>query len=625
MEQLPADEGKKVITKNLDDASHQDREDSDIGAEHANTQVSAATVGLSGALSGSTGERETAACSSDTVETVQEAQVSQAAAPQGQSVQLQPQHHVQQHVVCQPLSQGSVEHQADTEQQALHHFAISLAPQPDTQTHQAGPTQSGLPSSSAALWLPDLTAVIQQQRQQLPHTSQQPPLQQPHSLPHQLSAACQQQQPITDDAYTHAIHEQQSHASLSCGSPTITLPSSLQKQPQQLSHQLQPAPSSSQAPLVEAPTASSGVSDQQQQNGPCVGLISNQLGLHGHRGGSPGGSSSSQPQHRDAAAQTHAQPRPHQLPTERQAFSGATSSGGDISGDDSSDKIAESRGAKKPRLVWTSELHARFMNAVNHLGVKNAVPKTILQLMNVDGMTRENVASHLQKYRLYLKKLGGYAANAKTSPEALQQVQQQALQQQAHEAFQANLSAMQGLPSHNTNQGYFGPASLYYSPAVAVTGNVPHDGLYHPGHSFQPQPQGLSAAPAGWLPAAASGHQAFDNQREPALQQMATAYGLLPRGQQATGQGSAASGPFVQQPQPWSWGQAPTQAGPWGNPGQHSHPGHPQMHGMIGHSADEGTGSVPGGSRHDPALAGQMPDALAHLLSAAEAASSVKK
>lgn len=39
----------------------------------------------------------------------------------------------------------------------------------------------------------------------------------------------------------------------------------------------------------------------------------------------------------------------------------------DISGDDSSDKIGESRGAKKPRLVWTSELHARFMNAVNHL------------------------------------------------------------------------------------------------------------------------------------------------------------------------------------------------------------------------------------------------------------------
>ena len=67
---------------------------------------------------------------------------------------------------------------------------------------------------------------------------------------------------------------------------------------------------------------------------------------------------------------------------------------------------------KKPRLVWTPELHMRFMNAVNHLGIKNAVPKTILQLMNVEGMTRENVASHLQKYRLYLKRLAGVPLRA---------------------------------------------------------------------------------------------------------------------------------------------------------------------------------------------------------------------
>ena len=33
------------------------------------------------------------------------------------------------------------------------------------------------------------------------------------------------------------------------------------------------------------------------------------------------------------------------------------------------------------------------------------MPKTILQLMNVDGMTRENVASHLQKYRQQLRRM----------------------------------------------------------------------------------------------------------------------------------------------------------------------------------------------------------------------------
>ena len=60
---------------------------------------------------------------------------------------------------------------------------------------------------------------------------------------------------------------------------------------------------------------------------------------------------------------------------------------------------------KRPRLVWTPALHKRFVDAVTHLGVKNAVPKTIMQLMNVEGLTRENVASHLQKYRLYLKRL----------------------------------------------------------------------------------------------------------------------------------------------------------------------------------------------------------------------------
>lgn len=66
---------------------------------------------------------------------------------------------------------------------------------------------------------------------------------------------------------------------------------------------------------------------------------------------------------------------------------------------------ASARTLKRPRLVWTPELHKRFVDAVTHLGVQTAVPKTIMQLMNVEGLTRENVASHLQKYRLYLKRM----------------------------------------------------------------------------------------------------------------------------------------------------------------------------------------------------------------------------
>ncbi|KAJ4873909.1 Two-component response regulator ARR10 [Raphanus sativus] len=64
---------------------------------------------------------------------------------------------------------------------------------------------------------------------------------------------------------------------------------------------------------------------------------------------------------------------------------------------------------KKPRVIWTRELHNKFLAAVDHVGVKNAVPKKILELMNVDNLTRENVGSHLQKFRLALKKINNEA------------------------------------------------------------------------------------------------------------------------------------------------------------------------------------------------------------------------
>ncbi|PRQ34190.1 putative transcription factor MYB-HB-like family [Rosa chinensis] len=77
------------------------------------------------------------------------------------------------------------------------------------------------------------------------------------------------------------------------------------------------------------------------------------------------------------------------------------------------------RAVKRPRLVWTPQLHKRFVDVVAHLGIKNAVPKTIMQLMNVEGLTRENVASHLQKYRLYLKRMQGLSNEGPSSSDQL--------------------------------------------------------------------------------------------------------------------------------------------------------------------------------------------------------------
>ncbi|CAI0444183.1 unnamed protein product [Linum tenue] len=77
----------------------------------------------------------------------------------------------------------------------------------------------------------------------------------------------------------------------------------------------------------------------------------------------------------------------------------------DENGNDNDDPTSQ----KKPRVVWSVELHRKFVSAVNHLGIDKAVPKKILELMNVEKLSRENVASHLQKYRLYLRRISTVA------------------------------------------------------------------------------------------------------------------------------------------------------------------------------------------------------------------------
>ncbi|TVU25516.1 hypothetical protein EJB05_28015, partial [Eragrostis curvula] len=69
------------------------------------------------------------------------------------------------------------------------------------------------------------------------------------------------------------------------------------------------------------------------------------------------------------------------------------------------DGTREDKEAKRQRIQWSGQLHRLFVEVVHQLGIDKAVPKKIVEMMNVEGLTRDHVASHLQKYRLFLKKV----------------------------------------------------------------------------------------------------------------------------------------------------------------------------------------------------------------------------
>ncbi|XP_073046228.1 transcription factor HHO6-like [Primulina eburnea] len=68
-------------------------------------------------------------------------------------------------------------------------------------------------------------------------------------------------------------------------------------------------------------------------------------------------------------------------------------------------KAEEKQHTKKQRRSWSPELHHRFVEALLKLGGAGAAtPRLIRENMAVEGLTLDQVKSHLQKYRIHTKK-----------------------------------------------------------------------------------------------------------------------------------------------------------------------------------------------------------------------------
>lgn len=121
----------------------------------------------------------------------------------------------------------------------------------------------------------------------------------------------------------------------------------------------------------------------------------------------------------------------------------------------------------KSKIIWTVPLHNRFLEAIRNIGFDKAVPKNILDHMNVPGLTRENIGSHLQKYRIYLRRVTASCRN---------QVPDINLASRANQSAIASGTIGKHSQSHPENFGVQSriPTSLIHSSTDNLTGSLQH-------------------------------------------------------------------------------------------------------------------------------------------------------
>ncbi|KAL2510040.1 myb-like transcription factor family protein [Forsythia ovata] len=94
------------------------------------------------------------------------------------------------------------------------------------------------------------------------------------------------------------------------------------------------------------------------------------------------------------------------------------SSSAEKGGSDGGGNKKEGQSERKTRRTWSPELHKRFLQALDRLGGSHvATPKQIRDFMKVDGLTNDEVKSHLQKYRLHTRRSPNHSIHNNNNPQ----------------------------------------------------------------------------------------------------------------------------------------------------------------------------------------------------------------
>ncbi|KAL2537540.1 Homeodomain-like superfamily protein [Forsythia ovata] len=97
----------------------------------------------------------------------------------------------------------------------------------------------------------------------------------------------------------------------------------------------------------------------------------------------------------------------------RSGFTSATN-------DQSNLRIGQQQTSRKLRRSWSPGLHHQFVNALQQLGgARAATPKQIRERMQVDGLTNDEVKSHLQKYRIHTRRVPTNPSTSTNEPVVL--------------------------------------------------------------------------------------------------------------------------------------------------------------------------------------------------------------